>query len=173
MRRWLVVLAIVLATLGITNILYSWTGSEQRIEIVLRFPTDNTADDTDILAVPVKVGAIQKNTSQGIAHGTYYWFEDVNDDSVVDTDEWAARIQIPAGRVVDDINQDTAFVLGWLDGTKLTQGKKYFIIGVGVDLSDLASCDTSLLVGETSAGGGASGITDKAIRRFTAQGRRP
>ena len=167
MKNWLIVAAACLV-LGITSVLYPWTGSDPTVEII--DPDGQT--DTSIVQTPVRVVVKVINTTQGIDYSKFWLVPDINEDGTVDTDEWTAAVQIPA-QPIDDINQDTKFLITWLDDTKVDSGKHYFVLGVGKDLSGNTSCDTTLVVGETKEGGGASGIADKAIAWFLVSGRRP
>lgn len=164
MRKLLIILGICL--LAISPLIFSWTGSEATIEIVS--PSGTT--DTDNLYLPINVKVQQFNTEQGIDYAVYYLVEDTNADSAISTAEWNAGTEL--ARIVD-INLERDISIGFAGVDKLTVGNYYFIVGVGVDLNGDASCDTTLMDGETYSGGGSSGAANVAISRFRAGGLRP
>lgn len=146
---------------------FAWVGSDPTIEII----SPDGINDNSVLAISVKVVVRQKNTSQGIDYGKYYLVEDTNADSIVNQAEWDNKTVITG--LINDINQETSFAIGWLKSTQVTPGKYYFVIGVGKDLNGDTSSDTMLMVGENSNGGGSSGIADKAIARWKCEGVQP
>jgi len=164
MRRILAVLMICL--LAVSPLVFTWTGSEATIEIV----SPNGTTDTDSLYLPVNVKVKQFNNEQGIDYAVYYMVEDTNSDSSISTAEWNAKTEI--GRI-PDVNVERAFSIGSFGAAYMTVGTYYFIVGVGVDLHGDASCDTTLMNGETYNGGGSSGAANVAIARFRAGGLRP
>jgi len=96
--------------------------------------------------------------------------EDTNSDSSISTAEWNAKTEI--GRI-PDINLERMFSIGSFGASYMSVWTYYFIVGVGVDLHGDASCDTTLMDGETYNGGGSSGAANVAIARFRAGGLRP
>jgi len=149
--------------------LFAWIGSDPSIEII----SPSGIDDGQEVSIPVKVVVRQTNTEQEIDYGCYYFFCDLDDDGTIDTGEWANKIKIPKEQNINDINQDTPFTIDFLGPDKVEEEKPYFIVGVGVDLNGDASCDTSLMVGETKEGGGSSEVADKAVSWFKIKGKKP
>jgi len=150
--------------------LLAWVGSDPTIEII----SPDGTNDNDVLKSYIQVKVKQYNSSNGIDYAKYYLVEDTDNDSIIDQTEWDNRKVIANDTIgIQDINQDKVFTIDFIGKNWVSSDKYYFIIGVEVDLNGDTSCDTSLIVGETSDGGGSSGITDKAISHFKVEGYRP
>ena len=156
---------LLICLIAISPLLLSWTGSEATIEIV----NPSGELDNSELNIPVKLDVKQFNNIQGIAYAVYYLLDDILADSVISSDDYATMREVAR---IDKINIERAFTATWLKTDNLEQEKYYFVVGVGVDLNGETSCDTTLLEGETYAGGGASGIQNVAIARFKTGGLR-
>jgi len=153
----------------IAIVLTAWILDDPTIEII----NPDGINDGNVFPIPIKVVVKQYNSQGLIDYAKYYLVEDTDTDGIIDQSEWDNRMSLGNETGIKDINRQEPFTISYLGESKVKQDKYYFIIGVGIDLSGNTSCDTSLIVGETCEGGGASGISDKAIAYFKVKRYRP
>jgi hypothetical protein len=151
-------------TIAILRAGLAWIGSDLIVEIIS--PADNTETN-----LPINLKIKQYNNTQGVDYVVYYIVEDADNNSTISLTGWNNRKEV--ARVTDINEPERVISAGFFGESFMELGKHYFILGVGVDLNGDATCDTSLIVGETNQGGGASGIKPEAINRFKAVALKP
>lgn len=147
--------------------LFAWTGSNQYCEIV----SPDAFNDNSTLNIPIKVTFKGKNSTNAPDYYKFYLVLETGTDTTISDTEWATKV--PVFGMIEDINQDTPFVLGWLTSSQLISGRIYYLVGVGKDILGSTSCDTTKIGNDNMNGVGDAGASDSAIARFTVGGLRP